>query len=218
MAELATAAFFRAEGPLLPSGSLLAAAWMAANAQRVRGRLVRLGAVALAAPIALSERGTATRVGWAALRGTSEDRLVVLGEEYWEARLKERLVEVGLRLVDEARRAGHQIVLVSDHPDVIARHAADAIGADALVCNRLELRDGRATGRLCDPVVGSALSGQWAREWAAGRGVSVERSLAYGAHADDAILLSAVGRPCAVRPDRALRRAARDLSWPVVDA
>ena len=42
-------------------------------------------------------------------------------------------------------------------------------------------------------------------------------STAYGAHGPDVLLMTAVGRPCAVNPDFTLRRAARDAGWPVMD-
>ena len=42
-------------------------------------------------------------------------------------------------------------------------------------------------------------------------------SWAYGASAADSLLLSAIGQPCAVNPDRQLRRLAKDHDWPVVE-
>lgn len=214
-----SAAFFRVEGTLVRRNSLAAAAWLALNDQRVRGRLARLANVALAAPLALAERTAATKAGWSALRGTTEDRLRVLGEEYWATQLKGSLDPVGLRLIEAAKREERLVVLVSDHPRCVVRHLAEHLGAAALVCNELELdAAGKATGALRKPVVGGAQSGQWARGWAAEHDVDLLLSRGYGAHRDDAVLLSAVGQPCAVHPDRSLRATARDLSWPVLDA
>ena len=48
-------AFFRLEGTLCSRPTLAAAAFLAANAQRVRERLLRLGASAAALPLSLTD-------------------------------------------------------------------------------------------------------------------------------------------------------------------
>ena len=216
--SLKPAAFFRVEGPIVPSGAVAAAAWLAANSQEIGLRLGRLGAVALSAPAALgADPTTAVRIAWMSLRGMSEDRLVVLGEEYFATRLRGAIRPVGQELLARARREGQRVVLVSELLHPLVAPLADHLGADVLVCNRMELRAGRATGRLVDPVVGR-LGGSWLREVAADHALDLSRSTAYGARDADLPLLSAVGQPCAVHPDRSLRSAARDLDWPVVEA
>jgi phosphoserine phosphatase len=213
-----TAAFVRAEGALLDRPALQAAAWMAANAQELGSRFVRLGGIALAAPFSLAgDRSVGTRLAWSALRGSSQDRLEVLGEEYWDVWLKPRIRRIGQDLVERARASGHRVVVVSDHPEPIARHLAAHLRADHLVANRLELRNGRATGRLLEPLA-SRFGGPALRAFADAHGIDLAGSLAYGAVEGDAVLLASVGLPCAVHPDRVLRRMSRDLDWPVVEA
>jgi phosphoserine phosphatase len=210
-------AFFRLEGPLVASSGALAAAWMGGNAQHLGERALRFGAALAAAPLAgVLDGATAGRLAWAALRGTSEDRIRVLGEEYAEEKLIPALRPVGVDLLEQCRRDGCFLVLVSEGvvetAEVVGRH----LRVDAVIANRLELRNGRATGRLQDPVVGR-LGGDRLRAFAESHGLDLARSRAYGATADDQLLLAAAGLPCAVAPDRALRRVARDLDWPVVE-
>jgi phosphoserine phosphatase len=147
----------------------------------------------------------------------SEDRLEVLGEEYFHEHLRNRIRPVGFDLVERAKLQGRRVVLLSDNLDVIVRHVADHVGADLWVANHLEVRNGRATGRLSDPVL-TRPGGRWLREWADAHGLSLGQSCGYGSSESDAVLLSAIGLPCAIHPDRALRRMARDLDWPVVEA
>lgn len=215
------AGFFRVEGTLAPRPTIATAAWLAANAQAVGERLARLGNVALAAPFLLGgplrDTVTGSRVAWMGLRGISEDRLVVLGQEYAERFLIPGLREVGLRLLEDARRQGHRIVLLSDNLDVVVRHVADHLGVDDLVCNSMEMRQGKATGRLADPVIGGHLAGEQARRFAEAHGIDLGASSGYGAQSEDGVLLSALGHPCVVHPDWQLRRMARDLDWPVVE-
>ena len=212
------AAFFRLEGTLSPRPTLTAAAWLAANAQAVGERLARLTNVALAAPFVLrGDRTRGGRVAWMGLCGISEDRLIVLGEEYAERWIIPSLAKVGLELLETARTRGHRIVLISDNLEAIARPVAEYLEIADLVCNRIEIRSGKVTGRLMDPVIGGSVALQWARRFASEESIDLSTSLAYGAHGDDTLLLSGIGRPCAVSPDRTLRRTAREMEWPVVE-
>lgn len=217
-----TAAFYRVEGAIVGRPAIAAAAYLVANAQHVRDRLWRLGGVAAAFPLGLGgDRTLAARVAWMGLRGMSEDRLVVLGEEYGEKYLVPDVKEVARQLLAESRARKHRIVLVSESLDVVVGPLARSLGVppEDVVANRAEMNaEQRATGRLCDPFIGGQLAGGWAREFAKQRGIDLERSFVYGASGGDGLLLSAVGHACAVTPDRALRRLARDNGWPVVEA
>lgn len=220
------AAFFRIEGTLVKRPTLAAAAWFTLNTQRMSSRITRLGSVALAAGMRVAGSGLAglrdqhavTRMAWMGLREMSLDRLEVLGEEYFEAQVLPNLLEIGVDLLREARRQGHRVVLVSDNLDVVMEHLKDHLGADDLLANRLEMRGNRTTGRLIEPIIGGHVSGQWARSWAGEQRIDLEASAGYGSAASDSMLLSALGRPCVVNPDFRLRRMARDLDWPCVEA
>ena len=213
----ASAAFFRVEGCLLSKPTSFTVAWYALHAQHVGSRFFRLGTVGLSMASKLADPVVGRRLQWSALRGMSEDRLAFLGEELWEMHLLDALRPVGIDLVERARAEGRRIVLVSDNLDVVVEHLARHLEVDDWRSNRMEMRNRRATGRLQDPIV-STFSGTELSEWADEHGVSLRSSLGYGALSEDAVLLSAVGRPCAVEPDRTLRRLANEHGWPVVNA
>jgi len=220
MAEARSAAFFRVDGTLVRPATLSGPAYMALNAAEVASRIARLGGVAASVGLrlagAVGDGHLAHRLAWMGTRGMSEDRLVVLGEEYYARFVLPALKPVGLELLAAARRRGHRIVLISELLDVMVAPLERHLEADELLCNRVELRAGRSTGRLLEPIVGGPMSGQWARSWAAERRIDLGRSAGYGARGADGLLLSAVGDPCAVDPDARLRRLARDLDWPIV--
>ncbi len=215
------AAFFRVEGALVRAPALKSAAWFTMNAQEVAGRVTRLGGVALATGLklagSLGEQQLVQRAAWMGLRGMSEDRVAFLGEEYYARFVAPNVLDLGQELLDEARRQGHRIVLLSEGIAPVIGPIRELLGADDLICNNLEMRGGRATGRLLEPVIGGALSGNWARHWASEHAVDLTASSAYGTTGADSMLLNVIGRPCAVNPDRRLRRIAKDLDWPVVD-
>ena len=215
------AAFFIVDRTLIRRRPLHTAAWFAANAQRVTERLVRLGGMGLALPMGLpgpwSDPSKAQQLGWAALRGITEDRLLTLGEEYYAVHIEDTLNPSGLRLMERARKDGHRIIWLSENIAPVIEPLARAMNVDDLICNRLEIRDNRVTGRLKSPMVASCLSGQWVNQYAQEHTINLEQSSAYGGSSPDSNLLSAIGRPCAVNPDRGMRTMARTLNWPLVE-
>jgi phosphoserine phosphatase len=148
----------------------------------------------------------------------SEDRVAVLAEEYFEGVLRDRVLQGGVELMREARRKGHRVVLICDGlAQVVEPLAAHLRHVDDLVCNRLEFRDGYATGKLIEPVIGGHDSASWVRRYASERAIDLQGSVAYAAHGPDLLLMTAVGSACAVNPDFTLRRAARQSDWPILD-
>ncbi|MCC6876357.1 MAG: haloacid dehalogenase-like hydrolase [Sandaracinaceae bacterium] len=210
-------ALFRVEGALSPRPTLTAAAWLALNAQRVRTRLLGLSSLALAAPLGMRDPRKAHTLAWSVLEGMSEDRLIVLGEMYAQEHLFPSLSRVGLELLERCRSRDQRVILLSDNLDVIVKPLADALGVGEVLCNSMELARARATGKLRAPILPPEIGGTLLRERLGERGVELSACAAYGSHVNDAVLLGAVALPCAVTPDRELRRMARDLDWPVVE-
>ena len=127
------------------------------NAQTFAERFRRRGLIFLMAvlrPILYSmNRKFATRVVHTVLRGVTRDRLDLLGEEYFEYKLKPRLKPEGVQAVQELVKSCAEVVLVSQALDHLMRPLAQHLGVKHIVANRLEFRDGIATGRLLDPVI-----------------------------------------------------------------
>ena len=149
--------FWRADGSLLELTAVRAVAFFTWNAQTFNERGLRRGSVLLTAfarPFLYAiNRRFATRVLYAVLRGISRDRLDLLGEEFFQYKLKPHLKDEGVRRVKELVASGTEVVLLSHGLDHVIRHLAQHLGVKHIVANRLEFRDGISTGRLIDPVV-----------------------------------------------------------------
>ncbi len=151
------ATFWRVEGSLLNLGAVHPVAFFTWNAQSFSERWMRRGGVALLAmfrPLLYAfDRIFATRALHTLLRGVSRDRLDLLGEEYFNYVLMPKLKPNGVVKLKEAQARGARIVLVSQGLDHVMRPLARHLGAERLIANRLEFRDGLATGRLLSPVI-----------------------------------------------------------------
>jgi long-chain acyl-CoA synthetase len=149
--------FWRVEGSLLNLTAVRPVGFFAWNAQSFLERWARRGAMgilAVARPaMYAAHRVFATRVLHAVLRGVSQDRLDSLGEEYFHYLLRPRLKPRGLEKLKEAMAGGGEVVLVSQGLDHVMRPLAAYLGVKHIISNRLEFRNGLATGRLLFPVI-----------------------------------------------------------------
>ena len=145
------------EGSLADLTTVRPIAFFTWNAQTFLERWVRRGLVLLMAglrPVLYAvHRVFATRVVHTVLRGISRDRLDLLGEEYFKYKLQPYLKIDGIEQLKSCASAGNNIVLVSQGLEHVMRPLARHLGVKWLIANRLEFRDGIATGRLLEPVV-----------------------------------------------------------------
>ena len=138
-------------GALRPVGFFT---WNARSFSERWARRAGMAGMALARPFAYAASRTfATRFLHLLLRGVSRDRLDLLGEEYFHYVLKPQLRQGAVEKIVAAAREGGHVVLVGQLLENILRPLAHHLGAEAFIANRLEYRNGQATGRLLDPVV-----------------------------------------------------------------
>ena len=182
-ADLRALTFWRVEGSLAALGAIRPVAYFTWNSQTFVGRWARRGsmlALALVRPfLYASNRVFATRVLHSLLSGVTRDRLDSLGEEYFEYILKKRLKPPGVERLRAcvAEKGAGNIVLVSQGLDHVMRPLANYLGVRYLVSNRLEFRNGIATGRLLDPVIRPRSPKAWAFERSADGRVPFDRLL-----------------------------------------
>ena len=145
------------EGSLLDLTVVEPVAFFTWNAQTFLDRTVRRSLIFLMAILRpffyAADRKLATRVIYAVLRGITRDRLDLLGEEYFEYKLKPHLKGEGVRRLKAALALDPDLVLVSQGLDHVMRPLAKHLGLGWMLANRLEFRDGVATGRLESPVI-----------------------------------------------------------------
>jgi long-chain acyl-CoA synthetase len=156
--------YWRVEGDLLPRDVGRQVAFFAANAHGLRARAKRCAGLAFIGPLVLLEAirpVAARRVLHSVLRGVSRDRLDFLGEEYFHETLRPRLNKRTLESIQGHVAAGDKVVLFSGWLDHIVRPLARFLELDRILCNRLEFRDGCATGRLADPVITPRTRPEW---------------------------------------------------------
>jgi hypothetical protein len=149
--------YWRVEGSLLELTTVRPIAFFTWNSQTFIARAVRRSLVLLMALMRpflyAANRVAATRIVHAVLRGITRDRLDLLGEEEFKYKLKPLLKEEGVRHLRALQATGVDVVLVSQGLEHVMRPLARHLGVRWIIANRLDFRDGVATGRLLSPVI-----------------------------------------------------------------
>ena len=110
---------------------------------------------------------------------------------------------------------GEEVWLASTTPQGMASLMAERLGFTGGVGSPAEVTDGRYTGRMAGPILHGSAKAEAVVLLAQRRGIDLTRSHAYSDSIHDLPLLSSVGNPHVVRPDRTLRRQALQKGWPI---
>lgn len=121
-----------------------------------------------------------------------------------------------VELIAEHHDAGRDVIIVSSSGAEVVEPIGAMLGADHVVATRMVVADGTYTGEIEFYAYGENKAAAM-RELAEHLGYELAECWAYSDSATDLPMLEAVGHPCAVNPDKALRSEAQRRGWPVLD-
>jgi HAD superfamily hydrolase (TIGR01490 family) len=112
---------------------------------------------------------------------------------------------------------GQRVWLVTAAPVEIGRLLARRLGLTGALGTVAEIEDGRYTGRLVGDLMHGTAKADAVRLLARDQGLDLARCSAYSDSANDVPMLSLVGTPYAINPDRKLRAYAKARNWRIRD-
>jgi HAD superfamily hydrolase (TIGR01490 family) len=145
--------------------------------------------------------------------GHPVSELRALGEEVFDEVMEDKIWPGTHALARMHLDAGHRVWLVTATPVEIAEVIARRLELTGALGTVAEHVDGIYTGRLVGRPMHGTAKAEAVRALAEREGLDLARCSAYSDSANDIPLLSLVGHPCAVNPDRALRRYAQAHGW-----
>lgn len=145
--------------------------------------------------------------------GHTVAEVTAVGEEVWDEVLSLRVFPGTRAILDGHLARGHEVWIVTASPAEIGGLIAQRLGATGALGTVAESVDGVYTGRLQGDLMHGAAKATAVRELARERGIDLAASWAYSDSANDLPLLTAVGHPVAINPDRPLRTHARAAGW-----
>lgn len=119
-------------------------------------------------------------------------------------------------LIASHHRAGRDVIIVSASSTEVVEPIGSLLGVDHVIASRLVEENGRYTGEIGFYAYGENKAAAM-REMAERLGYDLDSSFAYSDSETDAPMLSIVGHPFAVNPDRRLRDIAVQNDWPILE-
>ncbi len=149
-------------------------------------------------------------------KGWDQQKIRTIVAETLEAIVEPIIYSEAADLIDEHRRAGRLVVIISASPSEIVEPLGRYLNVDRVIASEALVDDeGRYTGEMEFYAYGPHKA-EAMRTIAIEEGVDLEASFAYSDSATDIPMLEAVGHPVVVNPDRALARWAQQHGWEVL--
>jgi HAD superfamily hydrolase (TIGR01490 family) len=148
-------------------------------------------------------------------RGEVEVDLEREARIWFEEVVAQTVYPEAFRLVRQHEAAGHVVAIVSGATKFVVRPLAQRLGIDHMLYTRLEVDEGRFTGRVIEPICFEEGKIYWLQQFIDEHGIDLARSYFYSDSITDLPLLDLVGHPVAVNPDPLLYRTAVRRRWPV---
>jgi HAD superfamily hydrolase (TIGR01490 family) len=215
------AAYFDVDGTLVGTNLIHPTVMYLANQASPLDGAKRLGRAVLQGPAMwLAEkrdRRLFNEMLFSLYKGMTEDRLVTLSEDVFETIVKPRIFKGTEQLVHQCQDAGFRVVLVTGSLDYTTKPLVKHLGIDHMITNRLEMKNGYATGKLLRPVVAGPGKARIIAEDAKQNGDDLALCHAYSDSYSDVPMLSLVGHPYCINPDEKLERLAKAYDWPILD-
>jgi HAD superfamily hydrolase (TIGR01490 family) len=144
------------------------------------------------------------------------DRWTKRTMQQFKGRSERALVrDANVELVREHAERGHVVAIVSGATKFVLRPLADHLRIKHVMHTHLEVRDGRFTGRVIDPICFGEGKIYWLQQLIEQEGIDLAKSFFYTDSITDLPLLDLVGHPQVVNPDPLLYRRAVRRHWPV---
>jgi len=151
------------------------------------------------------------------IQGHTVTELQELGEEIFDEAMAHRIWPGTRAFAQLHLDEGKQVWLVTAAPVEIAQIIARRLGLTGAMGTVAEHVDGVYTGRLVGDMLHGPAKAEAVKALAAREGLDLQQCSAYSDSANDLPMLSLVGDPCAVNPDRKLRAHARAMGWRIRD-
>jgi HAD superfamily hydrolase (TIGR01490 family) len=156
-----------------------------------------------------------TRSMMAQFEGQSERTLTREANRWFRERVAPTIYPEAEQLVKEHQAAGHVVAIVSGATKFVVRPLAEQLGIKHYLYTRLEVEQGRFTGRVIEPICFEEGKIYWLQQFLEEQGIDLAKSWFYTDSITDVPLLDLVGHPVVTNPDPFLYRTAVRRCWPV---
>ena len=151
------------------------------------------------------------------IEGHTVTELTEISNEVYEESIAHRIWPGTRSLAQMHLDVGQQVWLVTAAPVEVAGIIAARLGLTGALGTTAEHLDGVYTGRLKGDLLHGPAKADAVRALAHEHGFDLAHCFAYSDSYNDLPMLSLVGHPCAINPDRRLLSHAEELDWQIQD-
>lgn len=137
--------------------------------------------------------------------------------DFFETSLKKKIFQEGTDLIKKHRRAGREIVIISNSVNLIPAALANFLNIKYFFGTKLEVENGKFTGKIKGDIIYGKNKVSILNNFLQETGFSLKGSYGYGDHESDIFILSLMANPFAVNPTEKLLKEARKRNWPVLN-
>ncbi len=154
-------------------------------------------------------------IGAQGVKGVDEQVFIEVGEEVYLKHLADEIFPESRALVAAHIAKGHKVAIVSAATPYQVDPVARDLRIEHVMCTRMQVRDGKFTGKIIEPACWGEGKAIAAKELTEEFGLDLSKSYFYTDSAEDMPLLEIVGNPHPMNPDTKLSAVAFENDWPV---
>jgi len=148
-------------------------------------------------------------------KGQAERTLTREANRWFREMVTQTIYPEAEQLVKQHLAEGHLVAIVSGATRFVVRPLAERLGIKHYLYTRLEVEQGRFTGRVIEPICFEEGKIYWMQQLIEEQGIDLAKSWFYTDSITDVPLLNLVGHPVVTNPDPFLYREAVRRCWPV---
>lgn len=152
--------------------------------------------------------------GW--LNGVSVTDMEILTEELFKNQIANFIHKEVYSEINFHKRNDCRIAILSSSIYPVCRQVADHLEIDDIVCSKLEVQDGVYTGHSIGPFCFGKEKAIRLKEYCSEKKINPVDTWYYGDAISDLYVLSTVGNPVCVNPDKKLKEAAIQRGWKIL--
>lgn len=138
-----------------------------------------------------------------------------LFHDCFEKKIKPKLIPETIQLIENHRRKGHLIILVSASFDFVVENYRQYLKPDFVIATKLEIQNNCFSGKISSLISYGVNKARLIEELSKKHSINLKESYAYANHISDLPFLEMAGRPCVINPDKVLKNAAEKNDWKV---
>ncbi len=119
-------------------------------------------------------------------------------------------------IINKHRARGRELLIISNAADILVKEIAEFLDIRHYIGTKLEKVSGVFTGKISGDIVYGKNKVIFAEDFIKKNGLDPKNNWSYTDHISDLNLLLLTSNPCAVNPDRLLKKEAQKRNWPIL--